>query len=156
MRVIRFAHLVDFIKLYGISITCNLRWEKHTQSFCNNGSRILNTKHVHELVLCSYNVKVAPHKGLLGPAVENSGNTSTAWDPHEACWITLKAFRESGFQVRFSTSHLTKSRSYDNPQGLDLVPSDEDWSYKVSILFTEWVFGPGPCHGQWNVFSFPL
>ena len=77
---------VDCIKYLGITITKDLNWDKHIQSICNKGNRVLGILY-RNLSFCPREVKIAAYKGLLRPVLEYA---STVWDPHQvgyACVI---------------------------------------------------------------------
>ena len=100
---------VDSIKYLGVTISNDLNWDKHIQSICNKGNKILGILY-RNLSFCSRDVKLAAYKGLFRPVLEYA---YCVWDPHQsylqdklesiqrrsACFVSSEFAREPGSSV---------------------------------------------------------
>ena len=69
---------VDNIKYLGVTITNDLKWNRHISNICTKANRTLGFLR-QTLFSCPQNVKEAAYKGMVRPILEYG---SSVWDPH--------------------------------------------------------------------------
>ena len=67
-------------KYLGVTITCDLRWNRHVTDITNRANRVLGLLR-RNLSACKRDVKEAANVGLVRPLLEYA---SPIWDPHTA------------------------------------------------------------------------
>ena len=110
---------VSHIKYLGVTISNDLRWNRHIHDICNRANKMLGLLR-RNLNNCSHDVKLAAYDGLVKPILEYA---SCAWDPHtEYLVYELEKVQRRG--ARFITSNYTTSF---NPGGMTELLSQLGW-----------------------------
>ena len=68
---------VEIIKCLGVTITNDLRWNKHVSNICTKANRTLSFLR-RNLYACQQEVEEAAYEGLVRTVLEYSGSV---WDP---------------------------------------------------------------------------
>lgn len=90
---------VKELKYLGVTITYNLRWNKHVADMTSKANKILGLLR-RNLYFCDRNTKEAAYIGLVRPIIEYA---SAIWDPHTQK-LTLELEKIQRRAVRFVTS----------------------------------------------------
>ena len=100
---------VDQYKYLGVTITADLRWEKHCQTIRHKASRTLGLLR-RTLPSCSSEVKSKAYTALVRPQLEYG---SEAWNPHNVTTINgLEKIQKTA--ARFVCSDYRKSTSSES------------------------------------------
>ncbi|KAJ8032783.1 hypothetical protein HOLleu_22833 [Holothuria leucospilota] len=129
---------VDSIKYLGVTISNDLNWDKHIQSICNKGNKILGVLY-RNLSFCSRDVKLAAYKGLLRPVLEYA---CCVWDPHQS-YLQDKLESIQRRSARFISSEFSREPGSMTVilKDLDLPTLAERRKQNRLILFSKGFFG---------------
>ena len=129
---------VDSIKYLGVTISNDLNWDKHIQSICNKGNKILGILY-RNLSFCSRDVKLAAYKGLLRPVLEYA---CCVWDPHQS-YLQDKLESIQRRSARFVSSEFSREPGSMTSilKDLDLHTLADRRKQNRLILFSKGFFG---------------